>query len=108
MTTIEVVTYPWETVADVEREQAEAEILTDVEFVQWLDEVYAEPDVEAMTELEFLAYAADRAEAQNAEEMLSLAMVQVLAPRSGGWSQALLAGEVEVLPDWQRDEYVGS
>lgn len=102
--------YPWETVEDVEREQAEAEILADAEFQQWLDEVYAVP-VEAMTELEFLAYAADQAEAQNAERILSFAEETLIwtmfAPRSGGWSQALLAGEIDVLPDWQRDDYVG-
>ena len=113
MTTIAL--YPWETTETVTNEQIEAEILADAEFAQWLDEVYAEPDPATMTELEFLAYVADQAEAQNvektlsqAEQMLSLAMVQVLAPRTGGWSQALLAGEVEVLPDWQREDYVGS
>lgn len=98
MTTIEVVMYPWQTVEDVEREQAEAEILADAEFQEWLDEVYAEPDIEAMTELEFLAYAADQAEAQNVEKTLMFAEQTLRAPRTGGW---------DLLPDWQRDGYVG-
>lgn len=127
MTTIEVVMYPWQTVEDVEREQAEAEILADAEFQQWLDEVMADSGwLEAdgqqptaisqqpasMGELEFLAYAADQAEAQPAEKMLSFAEETLIwtlfAPRSGGWSAELLAGEVEVLPDWQREDYIGA
>lgn len=96
MATIEVVMYPWQTVEDVEREQIEAEILADAEFTQWLDEVYAEPDPATMTELEFLAYAADQA--QNAEQTLMFAEQTLRAPRSGGW---------DLLPDWQRDDYVG-
>lgn len=95
MTTIEVVTYPWETAADVERERAEAEILADVEFAQWLNEVYAEPDVEEMGELEFLAYMADQLEARPAAKMLSLA------------EQTLMMVGWELLPDWQREDYVG-
>lgn len=103
-----MVMYPWQTIEDVERERAEAEILADAEFAQWLDEVYAEPDPATMTELEFLAFAADQAEAQNVEKMLMFTeQTLMFAPRSGGWSAALLAGEVEVLPDWQREDYVG-
>jgi len=109
--------YPWEDVDAAVRERAEQEIWSDAEYQQWLDVLLGKP-VEEMGELEFMAYMADQLEAQPrlegnrkvlslAEEMLSLAMVQMFAPRSGGWSAALLAGEVEVLPDWQRDEYVG-
>lgn len=97
MTTIEVVMYPWQTVEDVEREQAEAEILADAEFQQWLNEVYAVP-VEEMGELEFLTYAADQAEAQNAEKVLMFAEQTLRAPRSG-WG---------LLPDWQREDYIGA
>ncbi len=93
----DVAMYPWQTVEDVEREQAEAEILADAEFQEWLDEVYAEPDLETMGELEFLAFVADQLEAQNVEKTLMLAEQTLRAPRSG-WG---------LLPDWQRDDYVG-
>lgn len=141
-----MVMYPWQTVEDVEREQIEAEILTDAEFAQWLDEVYAEPmeptteeaapskwgegcakcgytgegwqhgtcggdgwtgkpcphcsdPTAAMTELEFLAYAADQAEAQSVEKTLMFAEQTLRAPRAGGW---------DLLPDWQREDYIGA
>ena len=108
-----VTMYPWQTVEDVEREQAEAEILADVEFAQWLDEVWADSgwleadgqqptansqQLAGMTELEFLAHAADRAEAQNVEKTLMFAEQTLRAPRTGGW---------DLLPEWQRDGYVG-
>lgn len=115
--------YPWENVDMAVREQAEQEIWSDEEYQQWLDELLADSGwLEAdgqqpaansqqpadMDELEFMAYMADQLEAQPAAEILSFADVMLRAPRSGGWSQALLDGEVDVLPDWQRDDYVGS
>ena len=110
----EMALYAWEDIDMAVREQAEQEIWSDAEYQQWLDALLTVP-VEEMGELEFLAYAADQAEAQSvektltlAEQMLSLAMVQVLAPRTGGWSVELLAGAVDVLPDWQREDYVGN
>lgn len=100
--------YPWETVEDVTREQIEAEILTDAEFQQWLDEIMAVP-VETMTELEYMTMIADQLEAQPGAEMLIFAEETLMfAPRNGGWSAELLAGAVAVLPDWQRDDYVGA
>ena len=106
--------FPWEDIDMAVREQAEQEIWSDAEYQQWLDALLGKP-VEEMDELEFMAYMADQLEAQPtekvlslAEEMLSAAMVQVLAPRNGGWSAELLAGAVAVLPEWQREEYVGS
>lgn len=63
--------YPWETVETVNREQIEAEIQTDAEFQQWLDELYAlielgplydQPQpapadpTAGMSELEFMEY----------------------------------------------------
>lgn len=64
--------------------------------------------VEDMTELEFMAYMADQLEAQIAPEMLIFAEETLMfAPRSSGWSAELLAGAVDVLPDWQRDDCVG-
>lgn len=106
MTTLAL--YPWETVEDVAREQIEAEILSDAEFQQWLDEVMA-VSVEIMTELEFMTMMADQLQAQIYPEMLIFAEETLMfAPRNGGWSAELLAGEVVVLPDWQRDDYVGA
>lgn len=100
--------FPWEDIDMAVREQAEQEIWSDAEYQQWLDALLGKP-VEEMDELEFMAYMADQLEAQNVEKTLSFAeQTLMFAPRTGGWSQALLAGEVEVLPDWQRDEYVGS
>lgn len=81
--------YPWETVETVTREQVEAEILADAEFQQWLDDVMADPA--DMGELEFMAYMADQLEASIVAPVLD-------SPRTGGW---------DLLPDWQRDDYVG-
>lgn len=104
----EVALFPWEDVDMVVRERAEQEIWSDAEYQQWLDALLAVP-IEEMSELEFMAHMADQLEAQPAEKMLSFAdEALMLAPRSGGWSQALLDGDVDVLPDWQRDEYVGA
>ena len=97
MTTLAL--YPWEDIDMATRERAEQEIWSDAEYQQWLDELLAVP-VEEMDELEFMAYMADQLEAQPAAEILSFADVMLRAPRSGGWSQ--------VLPDWQRDDYVGA
>lgn len=89
--------YPWENVDMAVREQAEQEIWSDEEYQQWLDALLTVP-VEEMGELEFLAMMADQAEAQNAEKVLSLTEQTLRAPRTGGW---------DLLPDWQRDGYVG-
>ncbi|TXH52978.1 MAG: hypothetical protein E6Q97_14225 [Desulfurellales bacterium] len=64
--------YPWESIADVEREQAEAEIFADGEFRQWLEALLVDMELEielgpvhnqpqqdltaGMGELEFMAY----------------------------------------------------
>lgn len=103
--------FPWEDIDMAVREQAEQEIWSDAEYQQWLDTLLGKP-VEEMDELEFMAYMADLLEARprlgGNREMLSFAeQTLMFAPRTGGWSQALLAGEVEVLPDWQRDGFVG-
>lgn len=108
--------YPWEDIDAAVREQAEQEIWSDAEYQQWLDELLADSGwLEAdsqqpadMSELEFMEYTLAQLQAQPAAEILSFAEVTLRAPRSGGWSQALLDGDVDVLPDWQRDEYVGS
>lgn len=105
MTTLAL--YPWEDIDIAVREQAEQEIWSDAEYQQWLDELLTVP-VEEMGELEFMEYTLAQLEAQPAAEMLSFAEVTLRAPRSGGWSQALLDGEVEVLPAWQREDYVGA
>lgn len=96
MTTIAL--YPWEDIDMAVREQAEQEIWSDAEYQQWLDALLTVP-VEAMGELEFLAMMADQLEAQPAEKVLSLTEEMLRAPRAGGW---------ELLPDWQREDYVGS
>lgn len=104
----EVALYPWEDIDMAVREQAEAEIWSDAEYQQWLDAFVGKP-VEAMTELEFMAYTADQLEAQPSAETLSFAEETLMfAPRNGGWSAELLAGAVAILPDWQRDDYVGA
>ena len=111
MTTIAL--YPWETTETVTNEQIEAEILADAEFQQWLDALLADSgwleadgqqpaansqQLASMGELEFLAYAADQAEAQSAEKMLRIADQTLRAPKSG-WG---------LRPEWQRYDYVGS
>lgn len=107
MTTTGLALFPWEDIDMAVREQAEQEIWSDAEYQQWLDTLLGKP-VEEMDELEFMAHMADQLEAQNVEKTLSFAKQTLMfAPRTGGWSQALLAGEVEVLPDWQRDGFVG-
>lgn len=90
----DVTLFPWENVDMAVREQAEQEIWSDAEYQQWLDALLTVP-VEEMSELEFLAYAADQAEAQSAEKVLMFAEQTLM---SGGW---------DLLPDWQRDGYVG-
>lgn len=93
----DVTLFPWENVDMAVREQAEQEIWSDAEYQQWLDALLTVP-VEEMTELEFLAHAADQAEAQNVEKTLMFVDVMLRAPRTGGW---------DLLPEWQRDGYVG-
>ncbi len=105
--------YPWETVEAVEREQIEAEILADTEFQQWLDELWADScwleaasqqptdssqQLSGMSELEFMEYTFQQLTAQISEKMPSFADVMLRAPRTGGW---------DLLPEWQRDGYVG-
>lgn len=104
MTTLAL--FPWEDIDMVVRAQAEAEIWSDAEYQQWLDELLAD-DVATMSEAEYMTYLADQLEAQPAAETLSFAEETLRAPRTGGWSAELLAGAVDVLPEWQRDDYIG-
>lgn len=87
----DVTVFPWEEVDALVREQAEQEVWSDAEHDAWL---------EALT--------ADQMASIDGSDPMYERWLAEGAPRSGGWSQALLAGEVEVLPDWQRDDYVGS
>ncbi len=123
--------FPWEDIDMAVREQAEQEIWSDAEYQQWLDTLLAEPGcakcgytgeewqegtcggegwtgkpcphcsdpTAGMSELGFMEYTFQQLTAQIPEKMLSFADVMLRAPRTGGW---------DLLPEWQRDDYVGA
>lgn len=81
--------YPWEDIDMAVREQAEAEIWSDEEHDVWL---------EALT--------ADQLTAINGADPMYERWVAEGAP-SVARQWTLLDGDVDVLPDWEREDYVG-
>lgn len=87
---IEIALYPWQEVDGVVRELAEAEILLDAEYQAWLDE-----------------FLADDSRSLTGSDPAYERWVEAGAP---GVTWSLLddtAVVADILPDWQRDEYIG-
>lgn len=86
----ELAMFPWEDIDLMVRAQAEAEIWSDAEYDAWL----AELDADRLATIDGSDLMYERWLAEGAPSV------------AGQWS--LLDGAMEVLPEWDRDDWIGS